>query len=117
MGCLSQTANENQINQLRNTNTDWNDILFRNALTQEYNIGISGGGDKSDYYTSDTVPTARPNTPKYWQSFRCAERFPVGRQRRKIRKISRFCSKVFVLFQLKKRRMCWAPAARASPRH
>lgn len=48
---LSQTA-QNQINQLRNTNTDWNDILFRNALTQEYNIGISGGGDKSDYYTS-----------------------------------------------------------------
>ena len=48
---LSETA-QNQINQLRNTNTDWNDILFRNALTQEYNMSISGGGDKSDYYTS-----------------------------------------------------------------
>ena len=48
---LSETA-RNQINQLRNTNTDWNDILFRNALTQEYNMSISGGGDKSDYYTS-----------------------------------------------------------------
>ena len=34
---LSETA-RNQINQLRNTNTDWNDILFRNALTQEYNM-------------------------------------------------------------------------------
>lgn len=48
---LSETA-RNQINQLRHTNTDWNDILFRNALTQEYNMSISGGGDKSDYYTS-----------------------------------------------------------------
>ena len=31
--------------------------------------------------------------------------------RSKAFKISRFCSKVFVLFQLKKRRMCWAPAS------
>ena len=43
---------QNAINKLKTINTDWNDILFRNALTQEYNIGISGGGDKSDYYTS-----------------------------------------------------------------
>ena len=31
--------------------------------------------------------------------------------RSKAFKIFRFCSKVFVLFQLKKRRMCWAPAS------
>ena len=44
---LSEAA-QNQINQLRNTNTDWNDILFRNALTQEYNVSLSGGGEKAD---------------------------------------------------------------------
>ena len=45
-------ATKAMINQLRNTTTDWNDILFRNALTQEYNVSISGGSDKSDYYSS-----------------------------------------------------------------
>lgn len=48
---LSEAA-QNQINQLRNTNTDWNDILFRNALTQEYNVSLSGGSEKADYYSS-----------------------------------------------------------------
>ena len=41
-----------QINQLRNINTDWNDILFRNTLSQEYNLSVSGGNDKATYYTS-----------------------------------------------------------------
>ena len=45
-------ATKAMINQLRNTTTDWNDILFRNALTQEYNVSIWGGSDKSDYYSS-----------------------------------------------------------------
>lgn len=40
------------INKLRNTNTDWNDILFRDAFTQEYNLSLSGGGEKATYYTS-----------------------------------------------------------------
>ena len=48
---LSEAA-QSQINQLRNTNTDWNDILFRNAITQEYNVSLSGGSEKADYYTS-----------------------------------------------------------------
>ena len=48
---LSEVAKD-QINQLRNTNTDWNDILFRNSLSQEYNVSLSGGSDKADYYSS-----------------------------------------------------------------
>ncbi len=32
---------QNAINQLKNINTDWNDILFRDAFTQEYNFSIS----------------------------------------------------------------------------
>lgn len=48
---LSATAQE-RINQLRTINTDWNDILFRSVLNQEYNASISGGSDRSHYYAS-----------------------------------------------------------------
>lgn len=33
------------------TNTDWQDALFRNALITQNNITISGGNDKSQFYT------------------------------------------------------------------
>lgn len=48
---LSSTA-QSQINALRSINTDWNDILFRSAMNQEYNASISGGSDRSNYYSS-----------------------------------------------------------------
>lgn len=48
---LSQ-ATQSQINSLRSINTDWNDILFRNTFSQEYNVSISGGNEKMTYYTS-----------------------------------------------------------------
>lgn len=41
-----------EIEALKGINTDWNDILFRNALTQEYNLSVSGGNDKTTHYTS-----------------------------------------------------------------
>ena len=31
---------QSAINQLKNINTDWNDILFRDAFTQEYNLAF-----------------------------------------------------------------------------
>ena len=37
---------QNAINSLKAINTNWNDILMRDALSQEYNINISGGTDK-----------------------------------------------------------------------
>ena len=40
------------INHLRGINTDWNDILFRSVFNQEYNVSVSGGSDRADYYTS-----------------------------------------------------------------
>lgn len=40
------------INTLKTINTNWNDILFRDAFTQEYNLSISGGSDKVTYYNS-----------------------------------------------------------------
>ena len=48
---LSATAQQ-QINNLRDINTDWNDILFRNVFNQEYNASVSGGSDRASYYAS-----------------------------------------------------------------
>lgn len=48
---LSQ-ATQDKINSLRNINTNWNDILFRTAFTQEYNFSLSGGGERVKYYNS-----------------------------------------------------------------
>ncbi|MCH5328106.1 MAG: SusC/RagA family TonB-linked outer membrane protein [Coprobacter sp.] len=49
------------INQLRNTTTDWNDILFRDAFNQEYNLNLSGGSDRATYYTSLGYYTEKGN--------------------------------------------------------
>ncbi len=45
-------AAQAQINNLRGINTDWNDILFRNVLNQEYNASVAGGTDRANYYAS-----------------------------------------------------------------
>lgn len=50
-GALSANT-QAQINRLRSINTDWNDILFRNTVSQEYNLSVAGGNDKATYYTS-----------------------------------------------------------------
>lgn len=50
-GALSSET-QAQINNLRSINTDWNDILFRSTFNQEYNVSLSGGGDRATYYTS-----------------------------------------------------------------
>lgn len=34
------------------TNTDWQDEIFHTAISQQYNLNISGGNDKSTYYAS-----------------------------------------------------------------
>ena len=33
-------------------NTDWQDAIFRTAATRSYELSASGGGDKTQYYTS-----------------------------------------------------------------
>lgn len=54
---------QNAINRLKTINTDWNDILFRDALTQEYNFSISGGGEKVTYYNSLGYVKENGNVP------------------------------------------------------
>ncbi|MGU3375998.1 SusC/RagA family TonB-linked outer membrane protein [Chryseobacterium sp. M5A1_1a] len=41
-----------QLNSLRNNNTDWGKQLYRNAINKQYGVSISGGSDNSDYYFS-----------------------------------------------------------------
>lgn len=45
-------AAQNEITNLRGISTDWNDILFRGTFNQEYNVSLSGGSEKTTYYTS-----------------------------------------------------------------
>lgn len=40
------------LDRLRNQNTNWNNLLFQNVFNQEYNVNISGGGEKVTYYNS-----------------------------------------------------------------
>lgn len=59
---LTPQAQE-EINALRNINTDWNDILLRDAFTQEYNLSLSGGNDRATYYTSIGYSKEQGNVP------------------------------------------------------
>ena len=54
---------QNAINKLKTINTDWNDILFRDAFTQEYNFSISGGSEKVTYYNSLGYVKENGNVP------------------------------------------------------
>lgn len=42
----------NQVNYLETVNTDWFDILFRNALSHDHSVRVSGGSDRFTYTTS-----------------------------------------------------------------
>lgn len=46
------TAAQERIDRLRGINTNWNKILFRPVLNQEYNASVSGGSDRAHYYVS-----------------------------------------------------------------
>lgn len=52
-----------QLDLLRGTQTDWNDILLRDAFTQEYNLSLSGGTEKVTYYTSVGYMKENSNIP------------------------------------------------------
>lgn len=41
-----------QILDHSNVSTDWQDAIFRNAATRNYELSASGGGEKTQYYTS-----------------------------------------------------------------
>lgn len=42
----------NNVKALKELNTDWMDMLFRNAFSQQHSVSVSGSGKKMDYYVS-----------------------------------------------------------------
>ncbi|MHC5308859.1 SusC/RagA family TonB-linked outer membrane protein [Myroides sp. LJL116] len=46
------TSTLDRINQLRDINTQWDKLLYRSTVNQQYGVNISGGTDQSDYYFS-----------------------------------------------------------------
>jgi len=38
-----------------NANTNWQDLVFRNALTQNYNLSLTGGDENTQYYMSGSL--------------------------------------------------------------
>lgn len=88
---------QSQINALRLINTDWNDILFRDTFSQEYNVSVSGGNDKATYYTSLGYQNELGNVPgvsadrfnivlktnyKFSESFRVGAQVLANRRKR-----------------------------------
>lgn len=51
-GYITQGVYNEKINKLRNTNTDWFDVLFRTAHSHSHNLSIRGGSEEMTYYTS-----------------------------------------------------------------
>lgn len=44
-------------------NTDWFDVLFKNTLTQNHSVSLTGGSDKSNYYFSARITTTTKDGP------------------------------------------------------
>ena len=51
LGALNSMTRQ-QLDGLRNSNTDWGKLLYRNAINKQYGLSLSGGSDRSDYYFS-----------------------------------------------------------------
>ncbi|MCD0488605.1 SusC/RagA family TonB-linked outer membrane protein [Pedobacter sp. MC2016-14] len=50
------------VNKLETNNTDWFDVLFQTPFSQNHTISLSGGADKTTYYTSVGYMNDRGNT-------------------------------------------------------
>lgn len=78
---------QNEINALRNINTNWADELYQNNFNTNYNLSFSGGGKKSDYYLSlglfDQQGSTKSTGFKRYNitlknNYRLSERFKIG---------------------------------------
>ncbi|KAF2333611.1 SusC/RagA family TonB-linked outer membrane protein [Flavobacterium ginsenosidimutans] len=45
-------ATQQSINDLRNNNTNWGNLIYQTAINTQHGLSLSGGGEKSDYYFS-----------------------------------------------------------------
>lgn len=47
-----RAAQDSYLESLKDVNTDWYGLLFRNAFSQNHHVSLSGGSDKYTYYLS-----------------------------------------------------------------
>ena len=47
-----KASTQDQINALKNTNTDWGKELYQSPVNQQYTLGLSGGTEQANYYFS-----------------------------------------------------------------
>jgi len=67
--------NENFLEPYGRANTDWFDLLFKNSITQQHSLSVSGGNKKSSFYASmsyykDGGYTIADNVDKYTANLR-----------------------------------------------
>jgi len=55
MGIQTKEEGESELEELRSTNTDWFDVIFRPATYQQYSITFRGGDEKMTYYVSGSL--------------------------------------------------------------
>ena len=51
-GRISAEQYNSELNQLRSTNTDWFDVIFRQAFSHSHFLSMRGGTAKTNYYVS-----------------------------------------------------------------
>ena len=54
---MSTAEQDAYIEELKQTNTDWFDVLFRNTVSTSHSVSLSGGTDKLAYYVSGGMST------------------------------------------------------------
>ncbi len=78
---------QNSINALRQHNTDWGKLLYRNAINKQYGLSLSGGNERSDYYFSlgyydEQGTTIGTNFQRYnltlKNNYKLSDKFNVG---------------------------------------
>lgn len=51
-GLIDQKQFSNEIHRMKEMNTDWFDLLFRNSFSHQHTLSISGANDRVDFYFS-----------------------------------------------------------------
>lgn len=72
LGKISHETAETEIERLSHINTDWYDVIFRNAFSQNHVVSYSGGTDRTQYYASvglrDSKGIVPTNHYKNWNA-------------------------------------------------
>jgi len=67
-GRITEDEFNDRVRKMESVNTDWFDLLFRNSFNQSHTVNLSGGSDKTTFYSSvnyrDNKGAAKNDTRK-----------------------------------------------------